>query len=393
MLEASIGIASGMDYLHSEGIIHRDLKPPNILLDASRTIKICDFGISLDQTPAGNAGSRENSVDSGAVGVVGTPGYIAPETYAVSAGSLLLGPVTEKVDVYSFGVLLWEIFANGRLVFRPRRIAYGSLNSPDQIRKLLVTPGLELPSVSALDSRCTVTVQSLMTRCWKTEQAQRPSFSHVKMALSSELSSVLHGDRLSEQSRASSVSFRRKGQLASFNSDRSGGTGSAYSNSSLLSRKPPSTRGTIVSKPSSLNSGVFHDPSCTLLEPRIKSMSVNADSATGVGSLNNFLRDDGALPQGHCVCCGRVTPTPAKVCTLNRDGYFTPVGRRMFCVSQWARWGLLFEQPQAESEFRRLVTNDRFFRTVRVVFLLLTLLHSSTVWLCSHPFEKCATWL
>ncbi|OMO61210.1 hypothetical protein CCACVL1_23681 [Corchorus capsularis] len=90
------GIARGLLYLHEEcetQIIHCDIKPQNVLLDDSFTAKIADFGLAKlmmkDQTKT-------------STNVRGTMGYMAPEW-------LKNAPITTKVDVYSFGVLLLEI--------------------------------------------------------------------------------------------------------------------------------------------------------------------------------------------------------------------------------------------------------------------------------------------
>ncbi|KAM3755136.1 hypothetical protein ACB098_02G017500 [Castanea mollissima] len=95
-VEIALGIARGLLYLHEEcntQIIHCDIKPQNVLLDNNYTAKIADFGLAKllmkDQTR-----TRTN--------VRGTMGYIAPEW-------LKNAPVTTKVDVYSFGVMLFEI--------------------------------------------------------------------------------------------------------------------------------------------------------------------------------------------------------------------------------------------------------------------------------------------
>ncbi|WCJ23798.1 G-type lectin S-receptor-like serine/threonine-protein kinase LECRK1 [Euphorbia peplus] len=94
--EIVLGIARGMLYLHEEcdsKIIHCDIKPQNVLLDKNFTAKISDFGLSKllmkDQTRT-------------STNVRGTMGYMAPEW-------LKNVPITSKVDVYSFGVMLLEI--------------------------------------------------------------------------------------------------------------------------------------------------------------------------------------------------------------------------------------------------------------------------------------------
>ncbi|MBA0850001.1 hypothetical protein Goshw_023881 [Gossypium schwendimanii] len=95
-LQIASGIAKGLAYLHEEcstQIIHCDIKPQNILLDDCLTAKISDFGL---------AKLLINSKTQTLTGVRGTKGYVAPEWFRNS-------PVTVKVDVYSFGVMLLEI--------------------------------------------------------------------------------------------------------------------------------------------------------------------------------------------------------------------------------------------------------------------------------------------
>nr|XP_040249350.1 G-type lectin S-receptor-like serine/threonine-protein kinase LECRK4 [Aegilops tauschii subsp. strangulata] len=96
-LGIALDVARGLRYLHDEldcRVIHCDVKPQNILIDADGTAKIADFGLAKllqpDQTRT-------------FTGVRGTRGYLAPEWYRGT------GPVTAKVDVYSYGVVLLEI--------------------------------------------------------------------------------------------------------------------------------------------------------------------------------------------------------------------------------------------------------------------------------------------
>ncbi|KAK4591673.1 hypothetical protein RGQ29_016204 [Quercus rubra] len=101
--QIALGIARGLMYLHEEcnmQIIHCDIKPQNILLDDFFTAKISDFGL---------AKLLMNHQTHTLTGIRGTKGYVAPEWFRNT-------PVTVKVDVYSFGVMLLEIVCCRRCV-------------------------------------------------------------------------------------------------------------------------------------------------------------------------------------------------------------------------------------------------------------------------------------
>jgi hypothetical protein len=99
----ALGVAKGLAYLHNEcleWIIHCDMKPENILLDQDLEPKITDFGLA-------KLLNRDGS-DAGLSRIRGTRGYMAPEWVS----SL---PITEKVDVYSYGVVLLELVKGIRI--------------------------------------------------------------------------------------------------------------------------------------------------------------------------------------------------------------------------------------------------------------------------------------
>lgn len=100
--EIAIGTAKGIRYLHEEcqqKIVHYDIKPGNVLLSANFCPKVADFGLA-------KFCDRENTHITVTTGR-GTPGYAAPELW-------LPYPVTHKCDIYSFGMLLFEIVGRRR---------------------------------------------------------------------------------------------------------------------------------------------------------------------------------------------------------------------------------------------------------------------------------------
>ncbi|KAM4109788.1 hypothetical protein ACJW30_03G146300 [Castanea mollissima] len=108
--EIIVGTAEGLVYLHENSknrIIHRDIKASNILLDSRLRAKIADFGL---------ARSFEEDQSHISTAIAGTLGYMAPEY-------LVHGQLTEKADVYSFGVLLLEI-VTGRMNNRSKTSEY-----------------------------------------------------------------------------------------------------------------------------------------------------------------------------------------------------------------------------------------------------------------------------
>ncbi|KAI3802415.1 hypothetical protein L1987_30547 [Smallanthus sonchifolius] len=97
--EIAVGTAKGLAYLHEEcleWVLHCDVKPHNILLDQDYSPKVADFGLSkfLDRDGRGNSEFTKAR---------GTRGYMAPEWFFVSL------PITSKVDVYSYGVVMLEM--------------------------------------------------------------------------------------------------------------------------------------------------------------------------------------------------------------------------------------------------------------------------------------------
>jgi eukaryotic-like serine/threonine-protein kinase len=112
-LEWARQIASGLAAAHGQGIVHRDLKPENVMITPAGALKLLDFGLAkklqLTTGPARAAGAApaEPQVTSDEGRLMGTPAYMSPEQ---AFGE----PVDMRSDVFSFGVVLYEMLAGAR---------------------------------------------------------------------------------------------------------------------------------------------------------------------------------------------------------------------------------------------------------------------------------------
>ncbi|XP_053167915.1 mitogen-activated protein kinase kinase kinase 13 [Hemicordylus capensis] len=152
LVDWSTGIASGMNYLHLHKIIHRDLKSPNVLVTHNDAVKISDFGTS-----------KELSDKSTKMSFAGTVAWMAPEVIRNE-------PVSEKVDIWSFGVVLWELLTG--------EIPYKDVDSSAIIWGV-GSNSLHLP----VPSTCPDGFKILMKQTWQSKPRNRPSFRQTLMHL------------------------------------------------------------------------------------------------------------------------------------------------------------------------------------------------------------------
>jgi serine/threonine protein kinase len=102
-----VGLAEGIDAAHRRGIMHRDIKPANILLSASGVPKLADFNVSF-----GNLIGRSNA----AAHFGGSLAYMSPEQICVAdpSHSMQAGDLDPRSDLFSLGVVLWELWQGHR---------------------------------------------------------------------------------------------------------------------------------------------------------------------------------------------------------------------------------------------------------------------------------------
>ncbi|XP_055602513.1 mitogen-activated protein kinase kinase kinase 13 isoform X2 [Uranotaenia lowii] len=164
-------IALGMQYLHSHKIIHRDLKSPNILIGKGEIIKISDFGTS-----------REWNEISTKMSFAGTVAWMAPEVIRNE-------PCNEKVDIWSYGVVLWELLTG--------EVPYKNVDS-SQIIFGVGSNSLYLP----IPSSCPEGFKLLIKQCWSPKPRNRPSFkiilTHLEIAGQELLNCIMEKDRYYE---------------------------------------------------------------------------------------------------------------------------------------------------------------------------------------------------
>eukprot|EP01088_Endostelium_zonatum_P006348 TRINITY_DN18468_c0_g1_i1.p1 TRINITY_DN18468_c0_g1~~TRINITY_DN18468_c0_g1_i1.p1 ORF type:complete len:1043 (-),score=184.05 TRINITY_DN18468_c0_g1_i1:31-3159(-) len=143
--------AQGMNYLHQNKpkIVHRDLKSLNLLVDENYNVKVADFGLSK----VSNTGNTMNSK-------VGSLNWCAPEVL------LHAHPYTDKADVYSFGMVLWEMITH--------KAPFAGLH-PLQIVRAIDKGSLpEIPKNSP-----STDFSQLINDCWAKEPDGRPSFAEI----------------------------------------------------------------------------------------------------------------------------------------------------------------------------------------------------------------------
>ena len=157
-------MALGMSQLHSYGVLHRDLKPANILMNKRKDlpwqIKLADFGYA-----------RRDSKESLRKSVVGTPAYLAPEL----VGHTKSDDVGMPSDVYSYGVILWEMLT--------RKKPHDGMESAGMFHHVITCVEKRLPIFTAPPD-CDAAIGEIMQACTHADPSKRPKFSAIQTQLS-----------------------------------------------------------------------------------------------------------------------------------------------------------------------------------------------------------------
>ena len=145
-LDLARQLCAGLAAAHAKGVLHRDLKPANVMVDGRGRARITDFGLAV---AAGD--------DDGALAHAGTPAYMAPE-------QLASGEVGEKSDLYSLGLVLYELFTGERA---------HPTDDPAELRRRHAAAKTKPPS--AVRPSIDRVVERTIQQCLETNPARRPA--------------------------------------------------------------------------------------------------------------------------------------------------------------------------------------------------------------------------
>ncbi|RWW61410.1 hypothetical protein BHE74_00031536, partial [Ensete ventricosum] len=203
-------VAVDLKYVHGSGFIHRDLKSDNLLIFADKSIKIADFGVA-----------RIEVKPEGMTPETGTYRWMAPyvklqharlgrkvASLHLAAAECLLTepfvlremiqhrPYNQKVDVYSFGIVLWELIT-GMLPFQNMSAVQAAFAVVNKAARPVVPQG------------CLPALGEIMTRCWDADPDVRPSFSEIVRMLESAQEEIVRKARFRCCMRPMTVEPRR----------------------------------------------------------------------------------------------------------------------------------------------------------------------------------------
>mmetsp|Transcript_15795 Transcript_15795/g.23114 ORF Transcript_15795/g.23114 Transcript_15795/m.23114 type:complete len:388 (-) Transcript_15795:145-1308(-) len=164
-------ICSALSFLHNNNVIYRDLKPDNIGFDIREDVKIFDFGLAREMQ---DCDRFQNTSTYKLTAQAGSPRYMAPEV-------ALDQPYNQKSDIYSFGLLLWQICA--------LKVPFADHNIMTMTED--VYEGDERPTLNPKWSQC---LRDLIQDCWTRNIDMRPEGGEAMATLRNELSSLIDSE-------------------------------------------------------------------------------------------------------------------------------------------------------------------------------------------------------
>lgn len=171
-LHIAQSVAAALAYMHrlTPKLLHLDVKSKNVLLSADMEVKLCDFGISRRKS---NAEEDDNNLTITAA--IGTMSWTAPE--------LLLGEdYSEKVDIYSYGVLLAELDTCKLPYHDPQSLEMRLVQHPLRLMKLILNENYR----PKLSSDCPAHIAQLIALCLERDQEKRPTAQDICEMLASD---------------------------------------------------------------------------------------------------------------------------------------------------------------------------------------------------------------
>ncbi|KAL3811828.1 hypothetical protein ACHAXA_004255 [Cyclostephanos tholiformis] len=192
-INTACSIADALSYLHAKRIVFCDLKPANVGFDSTGVLKLFDFGFASslpDVGPCETASGTDSKESHLLYNKCGTPRYMAPEV-ALELGYSL------PADVYSFGILLWEICS----LKKP----FGGVKSADELHMAVFVKN----SRPKLCRHFPQVLRDLMTSCWSSSVDDRPEMWRVKTMLSAHAREIFMPQNNRKGYLRGSFTFRR----------------------------------------------------------------------------------------------------------------------------------------------------------------------------------------